>query len=91
MPINITPQVVGYPLQTATTITLMFNSFEASSATTSATLLTTVYGLSGTTVIGSSYISIPPVIFTAFTKNVGSSGITTLENYVLANNGFTRA
>jgi len=89
--INITPILAGFPAQTATTLSIFLNTFEVSSATTEGMATIYIYGNpSGSTFIDSTNVIIPSAIFTAFTNNVGSSGITTVENYIINDFGFTR-
>ena len=91
MSIQITPTLVGFPLQTATTVTIVSGNYEITTGSTQAYVTGYVYaGVSADTFVGSSSVLLPNNIYTAFTHNVGNSGITTVENYVLSNYGFTR-
>ena len=90
MSVQIEPVELGYPLQTATTLTIIMGNFELSTATTT-TYVNTYVASSGGTLIGTSTLQLPVEIFTAFTGNVDGSGATTVENYVLAYNEFVRA
>lgn len=89
MSIQIQPVELGYPLQTATTLTIIVGNFELSTATTT-TYVNTYVAASGGTVIGTSTLQLPSAVFTAFTNNIGNSGLTTVEDYVLTSYEFTR-
>ena len=91
MSIQIIPTAVGFPLQTATTLTIVSGNYEISTGTTQAYVTGYVYaGLSGETFIGSSSVVLPNNVFTAFTHDIGGSGVTIVENYVLSQYNFTR-
>ncbi len=88
MSIQIQPIDVGYPLQTATVITIIMGNFELSTATTSQ--VNTYVSSSNGDVIASSTLQLPTEIFMAFINNQDSSGSTIVEDYVLSVNGFSR-
>jgi hypothetical protein len=87
--IEIIPKIAGFPSDVATSLNISVGGFTLDTGTTTTYTTVNIFS-SGGTPIDSATLLAPIEVFSDFINNAGGSGVTSFQNWVISELGFTR-